>query len=187
MSATYAPRGIYSCHKLARPSFAFSRISTCQQSIRPTIRVFTTSPWRCKDDNRVKPVTQETKVPAAEPTKTPTVKKDVAVDPLLAEQTVSNKEQRKADWAIIKDMAHYLWPKDDFGTRFRVGLSVALLVGAKVIDHLACVQGWCVNGTQGFERPSSFLFQVHRRFYEHRFCCRRWHCCHCCWRYYFRM
>ncbi|KAI4761818.1 ABC transporter-like protein [Aureobasidium sp. EXF-3400] len=133
MSTTYAPRGIYSCHRMARPSLAFSRISTCQQSVRPSIRVFTTSPWRRKDDTRVKPVTQETKVAAAEPTKTPTVKKET-VDPLLAEQTVSNKEQRKADWAIIKDMAHYLWPKDDFGTRFRVGLSVALLVGAKVLN-----------------------------------------------------
>lgn len=53
-------------------------------------------------------------------------------DPLLAEKTVSNKEQRQADWAIIKDMSHYLWPKNDFGTKFRVGLSVSLLVGAKV-------------------------------------------------------
>lgn len=32
-------------------------------------------------------------------------------DGLLSEQTVSNKEQRKADWAIIKEMAQYLWPK----------------------------------------------------------------------------
>jgi hypothetical protein len=40
--------------------------------------------------------------------------------------------QRQADWAIIRDMAHYLWPKNDFSTRFRVGLSVGLLVGAKV-------------------------------------------------------
>ncbi|KAL9530829.1 Iron-sulfur clusters transporter [Sphaerulina musiva] len=55
-------------------------------------------------------------------------------DPLLAEQTVSNKEQRKADWAIIKDMSKYLWPKNDFGTRFRVGLSVALLISAKVLN-----------------------------------------------------
>jgi ATP-binding cassette subfamily B (MDR/TAP) protein 7 len=186
MSATYAPRGIYSCHKLARPSLAFSRISTCQQSVRPSIRVFTTSPWRRKDDTRVKPVTQETKVAAAEPTKTPTVKKE-RVDPLLAEQTVSNKEQRKADWAIIKDMAHYLWPKDDFGTRFRVGLSVALLVGAKVNDHLPYVTGCHVNGIQGSERPSSLLFQVHCRFYEHRLCCCRWHCCHRCWCHYLRM
>ena len=30
---------------------------------------------------------------------------------LLSEQTVSNKEQRKADWAIMKEMAVYLWPK----------------------------------------------------------------------------
>ena len=32
-------------------------------------------------------------------------------DALLAEQTVSNKEQRKADWVIIKEMAKYIWPK----------------------------------------------------------------------------
>lgn len=32
-------------------------------------------------------------------------------DPLLSEQTVSDKEQRKADWAIIKEMSQYLWPK----------------------------------------------------------------------------
>ncbi|CAD0083078.1 unnamed protein product [Aureobasidium vineae] len=133
MPAACALRGIYTCHKLAHPSLAFSRISTCQKSIRPTVRVFTTSPWRQKDDTAVKTAQQETKVSPAEPTKSPTVKKE-RVDPLLAEQTVSNKEQRKADWAIIKDMAHYLWPKDDFGTRFRVGLSVALLVGAKVLN-----------------------------------------------------
>ena len=38
---------------------------------------------------------------------------DVAphTDALLSEQTVSNKEQRKADWAIMKEMARYLWPK----------------------------------------------------------------------------
>lgn len=55
-------------------------------------------------------------------------------DPLLAEQTVSNKEQRKADWAIMKEMSRYLWPKDNMGTRFRVGLSVSLLVGAKILN-----------------------------------------------------
>ncbi len=32
-------------------------------------------------------------------------------DPLLAEKTVSNKEQRQADWAIMKEMVRYLWPK----------------------------------------------------------------------------
>ncbi|KAI5239495.1 ABC transporter-like protein [Aureobasidium subglaciale] len=139
MPTTRALRGIFSCHRLPTPYLAFSHISTCQKSIRPSVRVFTTSPWRNKDDSRLGSANQETKVESAEAVKTPTVQKDKPAAPakppsLLAEQTVSNKEQRKADWAIIKDMAHYLWPKDDFGTRFRVGLSVALLVGAKVLN-----------------------------------------------------
>jgi len=54
-------------------------------------------------------------------------------DSLLAEQTVSNKEQRKADWAIIKEMSKYLWPKDNLGTRLRVSTAVTLLIGAKVV------------------------------------------------------
>jgi ATP-binding cassette, subfamily B (MDR/TAP), member 7 len=33
------------------------------------------------------------------------------LDDLLTTPTVSNKEQRKADWAIMKEMARYLWPK----------------------------------------------------------------------------
>lgn len=32
-------------------------------------------------------------------------------DVLLSEQNISNKEQRKADWAIMKEMSRYLWPK----------------------------------------------------------------------------
>ena len=37
--------------------------------------------------------------------------RDVETDPLLSEQSVSNREQRKADWAIMKEMSRYLWPK----------------------------------------------------------------------------
>ncbi|KAL8874122.1 MAG: hypothetical protein Q9174_000492 [Haloplaca sp. 1 TL-2023] len=55
-------------------------------------------------------------------------------DGLLSEQTVSNKEQRKADWAIVKEMAQYLWPKGDMGTKVRVGTALALLVGSKVLN-----------------------------------------------------
>lgn len=39
-------------------------------------------------------------------TKTPPPKKD-----LLSEPMAASKEQRKADWAIMKEMAKYLWPK----------------------------------------------------------------------------
>ncbi|ROV94743.1 hypothetical protein VMCG_08893 [Cytospora schulzeri] len=56
-----------------------------------------------------------------------------AVDP-LAPIDKSAQEQRKADWAIIKEMSQYLWPKDSFGTKLRVGLAVSLLVGAKVLN-----------------------------------------------------
>lgn len=30
---------------------------------------------------------------------------------LLSESTVATQQQRKADWAIMKEMAKYLWPK----------------------------------------------------------------------------
>ncbi|KAF7155166.1 hypothetical protein CNMCM5623_006593 [Aspergillus felis] len=58
-----------------------------------------------------------------------TAKKD-----LLSETTVASKEQRKADWAIIKEMAKYLWPKDDWGTKLRVGTALSLLIGAKILN-----------------------------------------------------
>ena len=53
-------------------------------------------------------------------------------DGLLAEKEVSKAEQRKADWAIMKEMSKYLWPKNNLGTKVRVGVSLGLLVGAKV-------------------------------------------------------
>lgn len=42
-----------------------------------------------------------------------------AADPLLGAQNVSNAAQRKADWAILKDMVHYIWPKVE-GRTFRL-------------------------------------------------------------------
>ncbi|KAJ4387589.1 Iron-sulfur clusters transporter atm1, mitochondrial [Gnomoniopsis smithogilvyi] len=56
-----------------------------------------------------------------------------ATDPLAAIDKTT-QEQRKADWAIIKEMSQYLWPKDSFGTKLRVGLAVGLLIGAKVLN-----------------------------------------------------
>ena len=38
-------------------------------------------------------------------------KESFKADALLSEQVISNKEQRKADWAIMKEMSRYLWPK----------------------------------------------------------------------------
>ncbi|KAI2730224.1 hypothetical protein CBS147332_2076 [Penicillium roqueforti] len=53
---------------------------------------------------------------------------------LLSEPMAGKKEQRKADWAIMKEMAKYLWPKDDWGTKLRVGTALSLLIGAKILN-----------------------------------------------------
>ncbi|OQE24554.1 hypothetical protein PENSTE_c007G06837 [Penicillium steckii] len=53
---------------------------------------------------------------------------------LLSESHKATKEQRKADWAILREMAKYLWPKDDWGTKLRVGTALSLLVGAKILN-----------------------------------------------------
>ncbi|KAF3029791.1 Iron-sulfur clusters transporter atm1, mitochondrial [Penicillium rubens] len=39
---------------------------------------------------------------------------------LLSEPMTGKQEQRKADWAIMKEMAKYLWPKNDWGTKLRI-------------------------------------------------------------------
>ncbi|KAH7080788.1 P-loop containing nucleoside triphosphate hydrolase protein [Paraphoma chrysanthemicola] len=101
-------------------------------------RVFTSSPLHRKDVHGQRPLPgskvalEETK--AAKPSLDPATAKVAKGDPLLQEQMLSTKEQRKADWAIMKEMSKYLWPKDNMGTRFRVGLSVGLLVGAKLLN-----------------------------------------------------
>ena len=51
---------------------------------------------------------------------------------------VSNAEQRRRDWAIVRRLAVHIWPKNDWGTRGRVVLGVGLLVSGKV-RHLGCL------------------------------------------------
>ncbi|KAJ5730733.1 uncharacterized protein N7483_005241 [Penicillium malachiteum] len=53
---------------------------------------------------------------------------------LLNETAQAKKEQRKADWEIMREMAKYLWPKNDWGTKLRVGTALSLLIGAKILN-----------------------------------------------------
>jgi ABC transporter ATM len=77
--------------------------------------------------------------PTKTPTKTTTKKASPATsnalknDPLATVEK-SASEQRKADWAIMREMSRYLWPKDNLGTKLRVSSAVALLIGAKVLN-----------------------------------------------------
>jgi ABC transporter ATM len=60
--------------------------------------------------------------------------KEAAKKDLLSESTKATQEQRKADWAIMREMAKYLWPKNDWGTKLRVGTALSLLIGAKILN-----------------------------------------------------
>lgn len=152
-------RGACLGHRLLQPPLQLTSIGPLRRrsAVHPaTLRIFTTSsPWKKEGGNAgtapaagtLSRATQsEVKTESIESPKPESVQKPKPAEPikstkqpsLLAEQNVTNKEQRKADWAIIKDMARYLWPKNDFGTRFRVSLSVALLVGAKVATSQSC-------------------------------------------------
>ncbi|KAI9434344.1 P-loop containing nucleoside triphosphate hydrolase protein [Lactarius indigo] len=54
--------------------------------------------------------------------------------PAAPKAAVSNAEQRRRDWAIVRRLAVHIWPKNDWGTRGRVVLGVGLLVGGKLLN-----------------------------------------------------
>lgn len=119
-----------------------SRVIRCSP-LHPPIRVFASTPRHRKDADRIPQprTTLAAKNEAPESIKPEIVQEKPAEqtasdkrDALLAEKVISTADQRKADWAIMKEMTRYLWPKDNLGTRFRVGLSVGLLVGAKLLN-----------------------------------------------------
>jgi hypothetical protein len=51
---------------------------------------------------------------------------------MASKLVISNAEQRRRDWAIIRRLAVHIWPKDDWATRGRVVFGVGLLVCGKV-------------------------------------------------------
>ena len=53
---------------------------------------------------------------------------------LNTEKNVTNKEQRKIDLAIMKEMLQYLWPKGEMGTKVRVATALSLLIAAKILN-----------------------------------------------------
>ncbi|MCJ1279530.1 Iron-sulfur clusters transporter atm1, mitochondrial [Puttea exsequens] len=100
-----------------------------RQNDRPTTKQTQAQPQlRPEQAENIKPESYE------EPNKAKVANEPPRTDALLSEQTVSNKEQRKADWAIMKEMSRYLWPKDDLGARARVVTALGLLIGSKVLN-----------------------------------------------------
>jgi ATP-binding cassette subfamily B (MDR/TAP) protein 7 len=131
---------------LCRASCLTARAATKQPQIwvRPGLRVFTKTAQNHKDDRKSTIAVQAQRQPRAADmipgTKPETAQKPDPASPTttrkdpLALADKSNKEQRKADWAILREMAQYLWPKDNLGTKARVVVAVVLLVGSKLLN-----------------------------------------------------
>ncbi|GAA6061487.1 hypothetical protein JCM10212_002566 [Sporobolomyces blumeae] len=49
-------------------------------------------------------------------------------------QVVSDKEQTRRDWDIVKKLLPNVWPQNDMGTKTRVLLAIGLLVGGKLLN-----------------------------------------------------
>ncbi|GAA5844949.1 hypothetical protein JCM3766R1_000342 [Sporobolomyces carnicolor] len=49
-------------------------------------------------------------------------------------EVVSEKEQTRRDWDIIKKLLPNVWPKNDWSTKTRVLLAISLLVGGKLLN-----------------------------------------------------
>lgn len=79
---------------------------------------------------------------------------------------ISQAEQRRKDWNIIKRLAKHIWPKDDWSTRGRVIAGIALLVSAKVlpIQRFYCCD--CYIFQLAIECPSTNPIQVDHRLFE---------------------
>ncbi|KAI0366152.1 P-loop containing nucleoside triphosphate hydrolase protein [Pilatotrama ljubarskyi] len=72
---------------------------------------------------------QKTGTAAPQPPKTQ-AKEDLGGDAVH----VSQAEQRKRDWNIVRKLTENLWPKDDWKTRGRVLFGFGLLVGGKLLN-----------------------------------------------------
>lgn len=97
--------------------------------LSPSSSVFSTTAFLGRDAAKSPPPKPAAGAAAQNKTKA------VVVDPLIDPEKTA-QEQRKADWAIMKEMSRYLWPsgKGSLDTKLRVGLAVSLLISAKVLN-----------------------------------------------------
>jgi hypothetical protein len=86
-------------------------------------RIFTTSKPTLIPKNTTTPIAQA----AAEKKVASTVAK-----PEIGGSAVDTSKRNATDWAIIKQLMKYIWPKNDVGVKTRVVIALSLLVGGKV-------------------------------------------------------
>ncbi|KAI8973343.1 P-loop containing nucleoside triphosphate hydrolase protein [Mycotypha africana] len=49
-------------------------------------------------------------------------------------QKETNSQRNATDWAIVKQLMKYIWPKKDIGVKARVVIALSLLVGGKLLN-----------------------------------------------------
>lgn len=52
--------------------------------------------------------------------------------PTIGGSVVEGNKRNATDWAIIRQLMKYIWPKNDIGVKTRVVIALSLLVGGKV-------------------------------------------------------
>ena len=132
-------------HEVNPRKFTFDHAWRLRYNVR--IQHFAQSAFRRKENEQkpIKVAEPSAKIEASESVKPETVTKAEPVLKggadsgqknvnLLAEKVTTNAEQRKADFAIMKEMMQYLWPKGEFGTKLRVSSALGLLVAAKLLN-----------------------------------------------------
>jgi ATP-binding cassette subfamily B (MDR/TAP) protein 7 len=95
---------------------------------------------------------QNTEAPST-PTKVPVPPTEPRqATPVVTEQPISRAdehptavEQRRRDWAIIKQLVPHIWPKHDWGTKGRVLVGLGFLIAGKVCLSIGPVVS-CARG-----------------------------------------
>jgi ABC transporter ATM len=52
--------------------------------------------------------------------------------PTVGGSAIEANKRNATDWAIIRQLMKYIWPKNDIGVKSRVVIALSLLVGGKV-------------------------------------------------------
>lgn len=104
------PQGLYGLARISNQNQL--RILTTSRSLRDNQKTTGAPPLQSKKASIATDTTKKGDVPGvqklvAETKATPKKK----TEDILNTSAATNKEQRKADWAIMKDLAKYLWPK----------------------------------------------------------------------------
>lgn len=103
---------------------------------QPLIRsLYTTTPrqpllWKpTQITKRIFTTSKPTFIPKTTP---PVVVQQSKKVPTVGGSTVDVNKRNATDWAIIRQLMKYIWPKNDIGVKSRVVIALGLLLGGKV-------------------------------------------------------